>query len=333
MANLDIFNNDAFSLTELTKAIVNTPKLPTRIGDMGLFSSTPMTGTSMWIERTDMTFNLVPSAPRGAPGKPVVLDPRNAMLFHAIHLPQRGAVDADEAQGIRAFGETTELQSAQALVTAKLAKMRTNLDLTIEYQRVGALMGVIYDADGTSVIADMYATFGVSQQVFSMNLDDTTENVRKKVVQAKRLGEAALGNGIATRGWMALCASDFFDAFVAHPSVERTYLNQPQASQLRTDYRPGFDYGEVNWQEYTDAIDGVPFIPAGTAILFPIGVKDMFQTFFAPANFMETVNTPGLPYYARQKQKDFNMGVELHSQSNPLSVNSIPRAVVKLTLV
>ena len=29
MASLDIFNDDAFSLTEMTKAIVNTPKLPT----------------------------------------------------------------------------------------------------------------------------------------------------------------------------------------------------------------------------------------------------------------------------------------------------------------
>jgi hypothetical protein len=50
---------------------------------------------------------------------------------------------------------------------------------------------------------------------------------------------------------------------------------------------------------------------------------------------METVNTIGLPIYAKQAPdpSGFNRFVQLHSQSNPLPLCLIPRAVVKATKV
>ncbi|MFK0569865.1 major capsid protein [Endozoicomonas sp.] len=59
---------------------------------------------------------------------------------------------------------------------------------------------------------------------------------------------------------------------------------------------------------------------------------DIFKTWFAPADFVETVNTIGLPRYAKQKVMDFEKGVIIHTQSNPLPINLKPRAVIKLTM-
>ena len=57
----------------------------------------------------------------------------------------------------------------------------------------------------------------------------------------------------------------------------------------------------------------------------------MFTTYYAPADYTETVNTNGLPYYARQMLMDYNKGVEMEFQSNPLCINTRPNAVIKLT--
>ncbi len=46
---------------------------------------------------------------------------------------------------------------------------------------------------------------------------------------------------------------------------------------------------------------------------------------------METVNTPGLPRYAKQARMKFDRGVELHTQSNPLPLCVRPHLLVKLT--
>ncbi len=58
-----------------------------------------------------------------------------------MHLPQRGAVIADEVQNVRAFGTESELETVQNLVNRKLEKMRRNIDATMEWQRIGAIKG------------------------------------------------------------------------------------------------------------------------------------------------------------------------------------------------
>jgi hypothetical protein len=330
MASMDIFNNDAFSLTELTLAINSQPVLPTRIGNLGLFAESGMSTLSYFIERRNNSYSLVPAEPRGAPGRPVSLGPRDMLQVQAVHLPQRGGVNADEVQGVRAFGSMTEVMGVQALVNEKLAKMKTQLDLTLEYQRIGAIKGVIYDADGTTVLYDMPSIFNITQDVVDMNLDNDSTKVRLKVIQAKRLIEAALG-GRAYTGILALCSPGFFDGFISHPSVEASFKDYQGNAYFREDQRPGFPWAGVNWEEYSGGIGGIDFIEADVAYLIPLGVPDMFITKFAPADYMETVNTVGVPYYARQQARDFGKGVEMESQSNPLTINTLPKAVVKLT--
>jgi hypothetical protein len=46
---------------------------------------------------------------------------------------------------------------------------------------------------------------------------------------------------------------------------------------------------------------------------------------------VETVNTIGLPYYAKSKVLDFDKGFQLEAQSNALNICTRPRAIIKLT--
>lgn len=148
--HLDIFKDDAFSVVQLSKAINDVPHQPTRISELGLFTEEPIPTTTVSIERIGSTISLVPSAQRGSSGRPYSNDKRSLIPFSAVHLPQRASIMADEVQNLRAFGSDSELETAQTLMNRKLMKMRRDIDTTIEFQRMGAIKGIVVDADGTT---------------------------------------------------------------------------------------------------------------------------------------------------------------------------------------
>lgn len=331
MPTLDIFSNDAFSLTSLTKSINDAPYIPGRIGELGLFSEEGISTVALNIEREGTTLSLVPNAPRGASGQVKSGDKRTMIPINTTHLPQRTTIGADEIQGVRAFGTESDVETVQNVVNKRLAKHRRDLDATIEYQRIGALKGQVLDSDGTTVLLDLFNVMGVSQQTKSLGLATQTTKVNIKCVEAKRLVEAALGN-LKYKSLRMLCSSALFDAFVGHDKVAASFDRWMNGEFLRSDMREGFYYAGIYLEEYRGGVNGTDFIPAGEGILIPEGVPDLFITNFAPADYMETVNTLGLPYYSKQELLKFNKGVELESQSNPISINTRPATAIKITI-
>jgi len=330
MASLDIFNNDAFSVQSLTKALTDIPFQPARLQELGYFTEEGINTTSVSIERVGLTLSLVATGQRGGVAKPTSKEKRSMIPFQAVHLPQTGGVNADEVQNLRAFGTESELESVQNVVNKELRRLKRNIDTTLEYQRMGAVKGQILDADGSSILLDLFATFGVTQQVKSLALGTAGTNVRNKLVEAKRLMEAQLG-GIMYRGIRVLCSATFFDALVAHASVEAAFDRWNFGDFFRQDQRAGFPFAGMIFEEYRGSVGGVDFIAAGEAYMIPEGVPDLFTMYFAPADYMETVNTNGLPYYAKQEPRDMNKGIDIDAQSNPLTLNTRPSAIIKLT--
>lgn len=330
MATLDIFKDDAFSMQSLTKAINEQAYVPGRIGALGLFSEEGVNTTSVSVEKLGDSLSLVPAGERGAPAPNVKGDKRTMVDFRTIHLPQRAKILADEVQGVRAFGSESDLETIQGVVNRRLAKMRRAIDATVEYQRIGAIKGQILDADGSTVLENLFTRFGLSQQTTAMVFATSTTNIRGKVLAAKRLMEDALGNAMYT-GVRALCSPTFFDALTGHAKVESAFVNWQSNEALRNDPRGGFLFGGVVFEEYRGTVSGVDFIAADTAYLVPEGVPDLFVTHYGPADYVEAANTIGLPYYAKQEVLSMGKGIDLEAQSNPISICTRPRAVVKLT--
>lgn len=330
MPSLDIFNDDAFSVTSLTKAVNDLPHKPGRIGQLGYFEEKGITTTAAFIEKRGTTVSLVASAARGSSGEVVNGDKSKLVPISTVHLPQRATILADAVQNVRAFGSETEVETVQTLVNQRTAKMRRNIDVTMEYQRIGAIKGIVLDADGTSELLNLYDVLGVSQTTHSLVLGTAGTKVRNKVVESKRKIEAQLG-GLMYTGLRAFCSAGFFDAFVGHSNVEAAFDRYMDGQFKRDDLRGGFWFAGVYWEEYRGKVGSIDFIADGDAYLVPEGVPDLFETNFAPADYMETVNTIGLPYYAKQEVLRMNKGVELETQSNPISICTRPTAIVKLT--
>lgn len=331
MPMLDLFHaNPAFNTTSLTAAINDIDARPTRLAELGLFSESGVTTTTVQVEKQGATLALVSSAARGASGQSLSGLSRNMIPFNTIHLPQKDQLLADSIQNVRAFGTENEVQVVQNIVNERLARMRMQLDATIEYQRIGAIKGQILDSDGTTVLTNLLTAFGITKNSHAMTLGTAGTEVRNKLVEAKRKVEKEL-NMIPVRSYRILAGAAFFDAFISAEAVKTAYDRWQDGQFGRDDVRNGFTFAGVTIEEYRGGIGSTPFIADDKAYLIPEGVPDLFITRFAPANYMETVNTVGLPYYAKQELMDFDKGVDIETQSNPISLCTRPRAVIELS--
>lgn len=333
MATLDIFNDDAFSVTSLSSTITDIPDVPTKLGDKGLFQEEGISTLTFMIERQGSSIKLLPTAPRGGVREPVALGPRKMIPLQALHIPASWSVLADEVQGIRAFGSENEVMQAQTLVQRKLANVRASMDLTHEHMRVGALKGQVLDADG-SLLLDVYDAFGMTQQTQFWNIAVAANGDPKaSVIQLKSMIRAKMG-GRSFGKIRVICSLGFFTALVQNNKMQKAWELWNQGAYLRTDQVNGgdFEFAGVVFEVYDGGTSAGDFIPDGIAYAYPEGVPGMFQSKYAPADYMETVNTQGIPFYAKQEPMPFNKGIAGEAQSNPIHFNSLPEAVIKLSV-
>lgn len=332
MATLDIFQDDAFSVTSLSQTITDIPDVPTKLGDKGLFQEEGISTLSFMIERQGSSIKLLPTAPRGGVREPVALGPRKLIPLMAMHIPATFSVLADEVQGIRAYGSETEVEQAGTLVQRKMNVVRASMDLTHEHMRVGALKGQVKDANGDTLL-DVYDAFGMAQQTQFWNIAVAANGDPKaSIITLKSMIRAKMG-GRSFGRIRVICSLGFFTALVQNTKMLKAWELWNQGAYLRADQVNGgdFEFAGVVFEVYDGGTSAGDFIEDGIAYAYPEGVPGMFQSKFAPADYMETVNTQGLPFYAKMEPMAFNKGVIGEAQSNPIHFNSLPEAVIKLS--
>ncbi len=332
MPMLDIFSNDAFSVTSLTDAINKMPYSPGQAGQLGLFKESGVSTISITIEEREGSLELIPTSPRGAPATQNRHNKRKARSLLTTHLTLEDTLMADEVQGVREFGSESSVQSVQTIVNERLGDMAAKHDLTLENLRLGAIKGEVIDSDGVSVLYNLFDTFNVtanSNVDFDLDAASPASGAIKKIChQIKRTIEAELG-AVPYDHIHAFCSASFFDALVTHPEVTKAYDRFQEGIFLRTGQARGqFDYAGIVFEEYRGGSGCA--IEDGTARFFPVGVQGLFRQYNAPADFVETVNTIGLPRYAKQAiDQEFGRWVKLHTQANPLPICTRPRVLLK----
>lgn len=336
MAMLNIFDNDAFGVVPLTDAINKLKFVPSRIGSMGLFNEGGVVTTSIAIEERDGILTLVAPTPRGGPGITIDKTKRTMRNVSVPHFEINDAIMAEEVQGVRAWGSETEMETVQGKVMERGAIHSQSMAATQEYSRIGAVKGVVTYADATEL--DLFSLFGVSQiaeQDFDLdNANPASGALRKKCAAVIRLMAKEL-DGIAFSGLYALCGDQFFDDLIAHPEVRETYLQTQSAAELRQAYISGgqsygsFNFGGITWENYRGYVGNTTFVNTDKCHLFPMGVPGLFRTYFAPADYEETVNTMGKRLYAKQFPMPNGKGRYFDVQMNALDICTRPRVLIQ----
>lgn len=337
MATMDIFNQDAFSMVSLTNAIDRTPFQPQRLGQMGLFTPMPVRTITVGVEDRDGKLSVIQTSERGAPLQQRATEKRKIRDFRTARIAKGDHLTASEIQGIRAFGSETELMQVQAEVARRLdgpVGIRRDVELTKENMRLGAIQGIVLDADG-SVIYNWFTEWGLAQPAeIDFDLDNASPvagALRKKCNDVvRKVTRGAKGMMTQGSGVGALCGDEFWDAFITHPDVEKTYLNWEAAANLREGTAwQAFNFGGISWENYRGTDDGTTVAVGSQKVnFFPANSPGVFQEAMSPGESFEFVNTPGLPEYAMiVPDKDRNMFVDIEVYSYPLFLCSTPAAL------
>jgi hypothetical protein len=337
MATMDVFNSKPFQAVELSAAVQRSPYVPNYLGSLNIFTPKRIRTESFAIERKGGTLSLIQTSERGAPMDEGSREKRDIRDFRTKRIAKGHTLTASEIQNIRAFGQESELMqvmSELADIMNGATGLRASIELTHEHMRLGAVQGVVTDADGSTII-DWFDAWGVSQDTeIDFDLDKASPAsgaVRTKCNQVLRQTiRAAEGAWSPNSYVMGLAGDTFFDNLVAHSEVRQTYLNQSEASQLRNDVGLAFGtvrYGGITFVNYRGTDDGSTVgVHTDKCKFFPVNAPGAFECAYSPAEFFEFVNTPGQDVYALiVRDKDRNAWVRPELYSYPLHYCTRPK--------
>lgn len=334
MATLDIFNNDAFSLQSMLEAIESIDFQPQRLGQMGIFTPNPVRTQLVSIEQRDGVLGLIQTSLRGEALEQRLNEKRNIRDFRTVRIAKGDRINASELADIRAFGTETELMQVQAEVARRLAGpvgIQSEIEMTMENMRLGAIQGIVKDADG-STIRDWFTEFGVSAATeIDFDLDNASPAsgaVRKKCSQVVRaMMKAAKGVWRPGTQVYALCGDAFWDDLTAHDEVRTTYLNTQEASTLRDGLAyEKFNYGGITFENYRGTDDGTTVgIATDKCKFFPVNAPGAFLEVMSPGEQFSHLGQLGKEMYPIiVPDRDRDMYVDIEGYAYPLHVCTRP---------
>lgn len=337
MATMDIFNQDAFSMISLTEAINKQDFQPRYLSSKGLFLPRRVRTEAIAIEEKDGVLGVIQTSERGAPLDTANKGKRKIRDFRTPRIAKQDTIRASEIANIRAFGSETEFVQVQAEVSDRLngpSGLMRQVEMTWENLRLGAVQGIVLDADGSTVY-DWFSEFSVTQATeIDFDLDAASPAsgaVRKKCNQVVRnMMGAAKGAWVPNSTYIeALCGDNFWDDLTSHTEVRATYLNTQQAADLRNDVGMAYEsfrYGGINWVNYRGTDDGSTIaINTDKAKFYPVNAPGAFVEAFSPGEFFDTINMPGQDVYAMIiPDRDRNAFVNVEVYSYPLPICTRP---------
>lgn len=268
---LDVFHSDPFRTIELTTAIEKVPYLPDGLEAMQVFDPEPIRTESLMVEQRQGVLTIVPISDRGAPGTQRTTELRQARSFKVPRIKVEDTIYAREVAGIREFGQETVMMQVMSEVTRRLVGptgLRSLLNYTKEYHRFAAVQGLLLDANG-SVIYNWFNEFGIPVPAsipFSLPAK-TTGSLRPICNELVRnMKRKAQGGFTPATRVTAICGDAFWDSFITHPDVEKTYLNWAEATVLRQGMAfETYSFADIDWINYRGSDNVIGYQGTSTA--------------------------------------------------------------------
>jgi hypothetical protein len=311
--SLDILNNDTFSYVNLQRVAGQTTYVPQTLGLMRLFESKPIIGHIVHLYEEDSVIRLVPTTERGTPDIRLIPDVGRLRALRTPRLSQVTSVTASELVGIADthLPETIRVRNAITLLTRRTATMKSNLEMTKEFHRFGALQGKLLDADGTTVIADFFEEFGLSQPpLIDVDFANIPEEQLLQFFQDTFLRPSRIAlqdSGRATPGmyYASLCGDGWWAKLMTHPGFRKIYELQLQAAAVARATNPlvvpnmwmEVDFAGIRWINYEGTRDTKIAIPFNEARFFPVGARDVFNVYWGSGETLLDATTEGRPEY------------------------------------
>ncbi|WP_208541249.1 MULTISPECIES: major capsid protein [Bartonella] len=348
--DINFFNHNAFSSEVMTKAIENYEFKPNLIGSLNLFKEVATNKTTVSIEKRKLS--LIPVSERGTPPTETEKDEYDRRCFKTTPIIKEYIIKAEEIKDWREFGIEDQFETVMKFIAKKQKKLISEIELIWENMQLGAIQGVVLDADG-SVIYDCYEEWGITpQKAIDFKLDEDTTDVAYMVNQVVTNMAQASGNTFSIYSRIiGFCGDEFFFKLKNHKAIRDTYLNTPSARILKNTAgitMPGtiesgsfksFDFAGATFINYcnihdynmnTNSSKRSIGIKPDQCQFVPVNVPGAFQKTFSPDKGMEFVNTVGKPLYTRLiVDRESATWAKLEVCSYPLFVCARPEMLFK----
>ncbi len=331
-----------FEYTDYTDEMINIPNQWNLINQLGLFTEEGVTTKTVQFDETSMTLVLIEDKPRG---KRDQVNKEQYSKLHTVgipHFPFDDVIRPQDVIGRRRAGTKDQPDNVANVRAKKMIRMRRSWSATIEYARMQAIMGNVYNPNNTNDVQSWFTEMDVSQETVDFDFGDTASELLEKIEQGYAFSQDNLLSGEIATDFIAICSPQFFSALIKHPSVKEAYKYYSSAQEpLRNRLTGGidgrfreFDYGGVRFIEYRGSYPdksgtNQPIVPAGDAYLLPLGTTDTFMTYYAPPERFGYEHTVGESQYMWEWVDDRGHQIDLESESNFLNVNRRPQCVVR----
>lgn len=319
-----------FTVKSLTAAINDLVQPRHRLAELGIFEERGIKGLTAEIECQEGRIILVPVGERGKSGPSAGRKKRKTYPVKAVHLALNDSILADDLIGVRAFGTENDAVSFDGAIADVHDLHKGSIEATIEYHRWGALRGKILDEDGEEIL-DLFTLFGIKEedQIDTIDFAETEDTLTGQILDCKEKSEK-YQKGVKARRYHNMCSPELFKKLLANESFMKAFERYNNGQVFREDVRTGVEWMGCTWESVGDEVGGTRFVPAGEALMIPIGNRGLCMTRFAPGDYIECVGTEGLPFYSCGSLLDKNKGIDIESQSNPINMISSPLAVRRM---
>lgn len=315
---------------------------------LGLFRNEYKTQKMVELSRTHETISILEDVQWDG-RKPVLPGGENDWsLFRIPHFPVQDMITPQDLDGNIDFdalarGSITTPLTLQKVLYTKTERMRRAAALTLEFARAQLIRdGSVYAPNGT-VVTNFYTEFGLTREVFNLDLANLTVNPLPKMDDVIGSVVDSVQDGEVHTDIVALCSPKFFQALISNPFVVESYqyFQQPQGMDILNQrlgtvapldrrYRV-FNYGGIEFIEVRGGVGGVPYVNDGEAYVFPRGT-DSFRTFFAPANKFTSINKPANELYMFSTMGEKDDKIELEGETNFMNAVVRPQIIKTLTV-
>jgi len=347
---LDIFKNDAFSVTSLQRVVDKSPYVPQALGMARMFDPKPIEDEQVLLYEKDGGFALIPATERGSPWVQQIRRQGRLRALSTLALRKQDTLRAGELMGVAstALPETIRLRNAQQITVERTEQLKTDLEATKELHRLGALQGKVLDADGSTVLVDYFAEYGISTPAtINFNFAGIAEGALALYIQ-KNIADPIIDVLKANGRWTpnvrigGLVGDEFWYSLITHVDVRKRWeaIEQARAVALAANpllNLPTYDeirIGNVTFMHYQGSSGGEIDVAVNDAHFFPIGAKDVFNVYWAPGETLLDITQPGRPEYlyiqpdVRDQMPSF---VDFFVAAYPLYACIFPLALLKGT--
>jgi hypothetical protein len=337
---------NSFKNSDFVDSISQVPLQYGYINSLNLFNTKSTNQTAVVFDRDYSKVTLLPQVNRGAKASTENHE-RTADTFalKLAYFKHEDRLTAEDIQGWRVPGSTDDETYGRA-TAEKMTDMRRAWDQTQEYMKLQSLKGVFKTPDGT-IMADMFAEFGITQQTIDFTLGTSTTNVDSIIRQLKKAVATNVMNGGAISGVSVLVDPLFYDKLISHPSVKAAYqfyaaggtgnaiLRDDNTSYMQWGITDAFQLRGINFVSY----DATFSIPGGTTeqafadnsgIAFAQGVRDLFRGYAGPSAKLSEANQPGQEIFVRNYIDPKDEYVEFEMEAAPLYFVTRPASIIKL---